>query len=205
MVQTGRERKVNPKVLWTLFKTCFLISACTFGGGMVIISLLQKKFVEELGWIDQDEVMDLVAIAQSCPGVMAVNTSIIIGYRIGGAAGALLTLVGTVTPPMIILSVISLFYIQFRSNYIVALLLKGMQAGVAAVMINVTITMARNVVKDKELVPLLMMIFSSVAAVIYQVDIIYIIVVCGVVGGIYTLRKTGKGAQEIQEKGGHKG
>ena len=128
--------------LWTLFKTCFIISACTFGGGMVIISMLQKKFVEELHWISQDEVMDLVAIAQSCPGVMAVNTSIIIGYHIAGVAGALLTVTGTILPPMIILTIVSMFYVQFRSNPVIALLLKGMQAGVAAVMINMTITMA---------------------------------------------------------------
>lgn len=123
----------NKNRLWTLFKTCFLISACTFGGGMVIISLLQKKFVEELGWIDQNEVMDLTAIAQSCPGVMSVNTSIMIGYRICGPLGAVITALGTVMPPMIILSLISLFYTQFRSNPAVSVILKGMQAGVAMI------------------------------------------------------------------------
>ena len=123
----------NKNRLWTLFKTCFLISACTFGGGMVIISLLQKKFVEELGWIDQNEVMDLTAIAQSCPGVMSVNTSIMIGYRICGPLGAVITAVGTVLPPMIILSVISLFYTQFRSNPAVSVILKGMPAVVAMI------------------------------------------------------------------------
>lgn len=123
----------NKNRLWTLFKTCFLISACTFGGGMVIISLLQKKFVEELGWIDQNEVMDLTAIAQSCPGVMSVNTSIMIGYRICGPLGAVITALGTVMPPMIILSLISLFYAQFRSNPAVSVILKGMQAGVAMI------------------------------------------------------------------------
>ncbi len=181
--------KPDKHVFWTLFKTCFIISCCTFGGGMVIISMLQKKFVEELHWIDQDEVMDLAAIAQSCPGVMAVNTSIIIGYHIAGIAGALLTVVGTVLPPMIILTIISAFYVQFRSNLIIALLLKGMQAGVAAVMINVTITMAGNVLKDKEIFSLIMLIAASVAAVVFDVDIIVILLICGVVGGIYSWRK----------------
>ena len=178
--------KPDRHVFWTLFKTCFIISCCTFGGGMVIISMLQKKFVEELHWIDQDEVMDLAAIAQSCPGVMAVNTSIIIGYHIAGIAGALLTVVGTVLPPMIILTVISAFYVQFRSNFVIALLLKGMQAGVAAVMINVTITMAGNVLKDKEIFSLIMLIAASVAAVVFDVDIILILLICGVAGGIYS-------------------
>ena len=170
--------------LWTLFKTCFIISACTFGGGMVIISMLQKKFVEELHWISQDEVMDLVAIAQSCPGVMAVNTSIIIGYHIAGVAGALLTVTGTILPPMIILTIVSMFYVQFRSNPVIALLLKGMQAGVAAVMINMTITMAGNVLKDREVFSLLMLIAASVAAIFFL-----ILLVCGVAGGIYSWRK----------------
>ena len=184
--------KPDRHVFWTLFKTCFIISCCTFGGGMVIISMLQKKFVEELHWIDQDEVMDLAAIAQSCPGVMAVNTSIIIGYHIAGIAGALLTVVGTVLPPMIILTVISAFYVQFRSNFVIALLLKGMQAGVAAVMINVTITMAGNVLKDKEIFSLIMLIAASVAAVVFDVDIILILLICGVAGGIYSWQQRKK-------------
>ena len=156
---------------------------------MVIISMLQKKFVEELHWISQDEVMDLVAIAQSCPGVMAVNTSIIIGYHIAGVAGALLTVTGTILPPMIILTIVSMFYVQFRSNPVIALLLKGMQAGVAAVMINMTITMAGNVLKDREVFSLLMLIAASVAAVFFGVDIILILLVCGVAGGIYSWQK----------------
>ena len=94
------EKKKDKRMLWTLFKTCFLISACTFGGGMVIISMLQKKFVEELHWISEEEAMDMVAIAQSSPGVMAVNTSIIIGYHVAGLTGAILTVFGTVLPPM---------------------------------------------------------------------------------------------------------
>lgn len=199
-----RTQKADAHRLWVLFKTCFVISCCTFGGGLVIISMLQKKFVEELGWIEQEEVMDMVAIAQSCPGVMAVNTSIIIGYRIGGVCGALLTALGTVTPPMIILTIVSLFYAQFRSNYVIALLLKGMQAGVAAVMINVTVTMCRNVLKDRKLVPVLLLIGSSVAAVVFQVDIIVIILVCAVIGGYCNLTQSGRqGTPECQERHGH--
>lgn len=193
------QTKSEKSRLWTLFKTCFIISTCTFGGGMVIISMLQKKFVEELGWIDQDEVMDLVAVAQSCPGVMAVNTSIIIGYRIAGVSGALLTVVGTVLPPMIILTVISMFYVQFRTNPVIALLLKGMQAGVAAVMINVTITMAGNVLKDRKRFSLFMLIAASIAAVVFGVDIILILLVCGVAGGIDSWKKRKKSSEAKEE------
>lgn len=187
------KKKADGRTLWTLFKTCFIISACTFGGGMVIISMLQKKFVEDLKWIEQGEVMDLVAIAQSCPGVMAVNTSIIIGYRIAGIPGALLTVLGTVTPPMIILTIISACYVQFRSNHVIALILKGMQAGVAAVMINVTITMAKSVLDEKTVLSVLMLICASIAVVVFEVDIIAVILICGVISGIFTWKKTREG------------
>lgn len=172
------------KKYWILFKTTFVISACTFGGGAVIISMLQKEFVEKLHWVKEDEILDMVAIAQSSPGVMAVNTSIIIGYRVAGISGALLTVFGTVLPPMVILSVISVFYREFRDNTVVALLLRGMQAGVAAVMIDVTINMAKNVLKDKKLSALVMLIGATAATLIFQVDIILIIVICGLIGGL---------------------
>ena len=80
----------NGKQLWTLFSSTFIISAFTVGGGVVIIPLLRRKFVEELKWIDEAEMMDMVAIAQSAPGVMAVNTSIMIGFRLAGVLGTLI-------------------------------------------------------------------------------------------------------------------
>ena len=181
-------KKPDARVLWTLFRSCFVISSCTFGGGMVIISMLQKKFVEELHWIEPEEVMDLVAIAQSCPGVMAVNASILVGYRIAGVPGALLTVLGTVLPPMLILTVISACYVQFRSNRIVAVILKGMQAGVAAVMINVTISMVRTVLRGKKLLPLGMLLCAAAASLLFDVDIIVILVICGVIGGLSARR-----------------
>lgn len=169
---------------------------------MVIISMIQKKFVEELRWIDQDEVMDMVAIAQSCLGVMAVNTSIIVGYHIAGIAGALLTVVGTVLPPMIILTVISFFYVQFRSNPVVSLVLKGMQAGVAAVMINVAVSMAGNVVKDREIFPVLMFAAASAAAIFFHVDIILILAVCGAAGGAAVWLKDEKRGKNPEREAG---
>lgn len=180
-------------VYWTLFRTCFFISCCTFGGGMVIISMLQKKFVEDLKWISQDEVMDMVAIAQSCPGVMAVNTSIIIGYHVAGLVGALLTVLGTVTPPIVILTLISFVYVQFRSNLIVALVLKGMQAGVAAVLINVAITMTQNAIKSKTILSWVLLVGAVIAVVILKVDMILALVVCGIIGAVTSLLAAKKG------------
>ena len=109
-----------------LFLSTFQLSACTFGGGFVIIPLMRKKFVEELGWIEEQEMMDLTAIAQSSPGAIAVNASILVGYHVAGISGALLTVLGTVLPPLIMISVISFFYQQFRDNVFVNMAMTGM-------------------------------------------------------------------------------
>ena len=101
-----------------LFLSTFKLSACTFGGGFVIVPLMKKRFVEELGWIGEDEMLDMIAIAQSSPGAIAVNASILVGYHVAGFPGAMITVLGTVLPPLIIISIISLFYQTFRDNAI---------------------------------------------------------------------------------------
>ena len=92
---------------WKLFQSTFLISAFTVGGGFVIIPLLRAKYVDEYGWLDDKETLNLVSIAQSMPGVVAVNAAIILGYRMAGLRGALTALAATILPPLVTLSVIS--------------------------------------------------------------------------------------------------
>ena len=112
MEVSGKQKYVK------LFLSTFELSACTFGGGFVIIPLMRKKFVEDLGWIEEQEMMDLTSIAQSSPGAIAVNASILVGYHVAGITGALLTVLGTVLPPLVIISIISMFYQAFRDNAI---------------------------------------------------------------------------------------
>ena len=134
--------KENPaRMLWQLFKATFLLSAFTFGGGFVIVSLMKKKFVEELQWLEEEEMLDITAIAQSSPGPIPINASVILGYRMYGVVGSLVAILGTSLPPMIIISVISIFYAQFRSNRIIAIALQVMRAGVAAVIFDVVINL----------------------------------------------------------------
>ena len=137
-------KKSKAWILWTLFKSMFVLSSCTFGGGFVIVSLMKKKFVEELQWLDEDEMLDVTAITQSAPGPLPVNASVIIGYRMAGILGSLSAVFGTILPPMIILSIISLFYNQFRTNKYIAVALQVMRAGVAAVIFDVVINLAKN-------------------------------------------------------------
>lgn len=181
----GLEKTKGIKLYWKLFLSTFVLSAFTFGGGYVIVPLMRKKFVEQYKWIEEEEMLDLVAISQSCPGAIAVNASVLIGYRVGGVAGALATVLGTSLPPLIILSVISYFYQAFRSNLYVGYALKGMQAGVAAVIIDVVYTMAADVVKKKKWLPIVIMVLSFIFAYFFDINVILIIALCAVVGLIF--------------------
>lgn len=165
-----------------LFLSTFKLSACTFGGGFVIIPLLRKKFVDELKWIDEQEMMDLTAIAQSSPGAIAVNASIVVGYHVAGIPGALISILGTVIPPLVIISVISLFYQAFRDNVIVNMAMAGMLCGVAAVIFDVVINMAKTIFKQRRILPLLVMAGSFVAVRFFSVNIMFIILACGIIG-----------------------
>ena len=179
-----------------LFFSTFKLSACTFGGGFVIIPLMRKKFVEELGWIEEDEMMDLTAIAQSSPGAIAVNASILVGYHVAGFSGAMLTVLGTILPPLIIISIISMSYQAFRDNAIVNMAMAGMLCGVAGVICDVVINMAKTIFQKKRLLPAIVMFGSFVAVRFFSVNIIAIILVCGVIGAADTwhqgkMRKVG--------------
>lgn len=182
-------KKTDGKRYGQLFVSTFKLSACTFGGGFVMIPLLRKRFVEELGWIEEQEMMDLTAIAQSSPGAIAVNASILVGYRVAGIPGALLTVLGAVLPPLMIISVISLFYQAFRDNAIVNMAMAGMLCGVAAVIVDVVIHMVKTIVQQRKIVPLLVLLGSFAAVRFCGVNIILVILVCGVIGALETMRQ----------------
>ena len=182
------------KILWTLFKSMFVLSACTFGGGFVIVSLMKKKFVEELGWLEEDEMLDITAITQSSPGPLPINASVIIGYRMCGILGSLIAILGTAIPPMVIISLICVFYTQFRSNKYIAIALQVMRAGVAAVIFDVTINLAKNVCKTRRVLYIAMMIISFISTYFLGVSAIFIILTClgiGLIDLAVSLKRNG--------------
>ncbi len=204
--------KKDKHFFWKLFSSTFTLSAFTFGGGYVIVPLMQKRFVEELRWIDEDEMLDLVAIGQSAPGPIAVNTSILVGYRMAGIPGALLSVLGTILPPLITITLISYFYIAFRDNPIIKALLLGMQAGVAAVIVDVIISMASKVIKNKRILPIAVMVLAFIAATFLNINIVIILFICGALGAYTTFRtsrlakqRSGQeAAQEVTDKAAQK-
>jgi chromate transporter len=184
----------NIKFYWTLFSSAFSLSAFTIGGGYVIVPLMRKKFVEELKWIDDEEMLNLVAISQSAPGPIAVNASIMVGYRLAGVLGAFITTVGTVLPPLIIITAISKFYASFKENRVANALLLGMRAGVAAVIIDVIIKMSKDIIKSKNIISVTIMIVALIAAVIFEINAALIIILSGAFGAFYYnyLKKEGE-------------
>lgn len=163
------------KKLWLLFSGMFYISAFTFGGGFVIVTFMKRRFVDRLHWIDEQEMLDFTALAQSSPGAIAVNAAILVGLKICGAAGMAAAVLGTILPPMIILSVISFFYSAFSSNLFVALALKGMQAGVAAVILDVAWDLGAGVMRQKSLYLSVILAGAFAADLFLGVNVIYII------------------------------
>lgn len=184
----------NVRLLQLFFETLRL-SACTFGGGFVIVPLMRKRFVEQLHWISEREMLDMTAIAQSTPGAIAVNAAILVGYRLARFRGALAAMLGTILPPLAIISVISFFYTAFRDNIYVSMAMAGMLAGVAAVLCDVVISMVRGIVKQKRILPIVLLTGSFVAVQYLHVSIILVMLFCGAAGAVDTLRRERSGKE----------
>jgi chromate transporter len=180
----GRKMENEKKSLFTLFLSTLYLSAFTFGGGYVIITLMKEKFVNELNWIDNKEMLNLVAIAQSAPGPIAINGAILMGYKIMGVKGAIAAIMGTILPPFAIISVVSFFYAAFKSNIYVSLMLEGMQAGVGAVIASVVFDMASPVVKSRNAVQLIIMALSFGAVYFVKINVMWVILLCALWGAV---------------------
>ena len=188
-MQVGKVRQ-----LWQLFYSMLYISAFTFGGGFVIVTLMKQKFVDGFGWLTEAEMLDMTAIAQSSPGAIAVNAAILVGWRVAGFWGMVCAVVGTILPPMVILSVISVFYQLFATNRSVALVLGGMQAGVAAVIFAVVCTLGQTFIKGGAVLDICLMVVAFVASFFFKVNVIVIILAAALIGVIRALLARRKGA-----------
>ena len=187
------QQKRDLSFYWKLFYATLTLSAFTFGGGYVIVPLMKERFVDDYHWIDEEEMMDLVAISQSSPGPLAINASILVGYRMAGVVGALITILATALPPLVIITIVSYFYEAFRSSPIVDAALKGMQAGVSAVILNVIYTMAGNVIKQKDALAIGIMVAAFAATYIFKINVMFVVLACEALGVALSLsRKPGK-------------
>ena len=183
---------IKKNVLRKLFFSTLYLSAFTFGGGYVIITLMKQKFVDKLHWIEEDEMLDMVAIAQSSPGPIAVNGAIVLGYKLAGFPGILVSVLGAVIPPFVILTIISFFYSAFKSSFVIQALLSGMRAGVAAVIMSVVWDMFVGVAKQRDWILIVVMVLSFVCNYFLHINIVFIILAVAAFGVIRTLLKNRK-------------
>lgn len=183
------------EILKKLFFSTLYLSTFTFGGGYVIVSLMKNKFVDEYHWIDEEEMMDLISIAQSSPGAVAVNGAIVVGYKLGGLPGVGVSILGAIIPPFAIISIISGFYTIFEENQIVQALLTGMRSGVGAVIVSVVWDMGVGIVKKHRVIPILIMIAAFIANYCFNVNIIFIILICIIAGACKSILESSKGGK----------
>lgn len=175
--------KRSARSLFTLFWGILCVNAFTFGGGFVIVTVLKRKFVDEMHWLSEEEMLDYVAIAQSAPGSIAVNASILLGLNTLGVPGLIAAVLGAITPPLVILSLITLIYDAFSQNRVVALMLRGMQAGVAAVILDAAASLAVKVFKKKRPIYILMMAAAFAGVFFFKVNVM-LVLLCALALGV---------------------
>lgn len=177
------------KKLAKLFISMFIISAFTFGGGYVIVSLMKDTFVDKYHWLEEKEMLDLISIAQCSPGAIAVNGAIVVGYRLAGIPGIIVSVIATITPPILILSIISILYTNFISNPWISLALQGMQIGVIALLVSVCIDFIRPYVQSKNTKAICIILTSFVLVHFFQINVFYLIL-AGLILGVVSTRRS---------------
>lgn len=130
--------------MFEAFKTFFKIGLFTLGGGYAMIPIIQEEVVERHKWIDKEQMLDLIAIAQSCPGVFAINISTFVGYKIGKVKGALCTTLGAALPSFLIILLIAIFFRQFQDHPTVAAIFRGIRPAVVALIAVPTFNLAKT-------------------------------------------------------------
>lgn len=160
--------------LW-LIRVNLFISAFTFGGGYVVVPMVKKYFVYGKEYFDEEELMEIAAIAQSTPGAIAVNLVSLAGYRVAGIPGMVISCICAVIPPLVILSVVSVCYSAVISNALVGAVLKGMQAGVAALIVDFIVDMTSMVMKQKSKLLDILVVLSFAVSFFTNVNVIFVL------------------------------
>lgn len=170
------------EICWKLFSSMLVLSGFTFGGGFVIIPLMRRRFSEELGWLTEEELLDMTAFARASPGAVTVNVAVQIGTRMAGPAGALCGVLGTIIPPLTALSIISVCYEALSTSPIVAALLYGLRLAVAIVVADATATMVAEIVRGKNYPQIVVMGCVFVLSLITDVSTVWFLAGSAVLG-----------------------
>ena len=180
-----------PRRLWQLFSTFFRIGRFTFGGGYAMIPLIQREAVEKQHWVSDDDVLEIIAIAESTPGPIAINSATFVGYRVAGVAGSACATLGVVLPSFIIISLIATVLGQFQNITAVKYAFFGIRAGVLALVLKSLWTMFQKCKKNA--VAYAAMAIAFVGSAFLGLHVLLLIIGCAVLGLVVSLlRERGK-------------
>ena len=169
--------------LGLLFTTFFKIGIFTLGGGYAMIPLIEEEVVNKNQWVSKEEMLDLIAIAQSCPGVFAINIAIFIGYKLRKTRGAISTTIGTALPSFLIILAIAIFFSQFKENKVVAAIFRGIRPAVVALIAVPTFRLGQRAKLNRYTI----WIPIACALTIWALGVspIYIIIIAALAGYLY--------------------
>lgn len=190
-------QKSKAKLCLELFLSFFKIGLFTFGGGMAMIPLIEKETVEKHSWIDEKDILEIVAVSESTPGPIAINTATFIGYQTAGFFGSLTATFGVVLPSFVIILIISKFLAAFESLEVVKYAFFGIRAGVIALIVKALWGLYKKC--PKSLMSYIIIALAFVAAAVFKVNVILIIVCSGLIG-IGTALISGRAKKESGDK-----
>ena len=168
------------KELWKIFLTFLKIGAFTFGGGYAMIPLIQRESVEKHQWVTEDDILDIVAIAESTPGPIAINSATFVGYRAAGVLGSACATLGVVLPSFVIILALSFVLAQFQEVKAVQYAFNGIRAGVLALLVKALWSMYQK--SPKGWAAYVVMGASLILTAVFSVNVIFVIIGCAVFG-----------------------
>ncbi len=174
---------MNNKLYWESFRTFFKIGMFTLGGGYAMIPIIEEEVVNRHKWVNKEEMLDLIAIAQSCPGVFAINISIFVGYKLRKVRGAIATALGTALPSFLIILAIAMFFHQFEDNRVIAAMFRGIRPAVVALIAVPTFNLAKSA--QLNWFTVWIPIVSALAIWLMGVSPIWIIIAAGIGGFLW--------------------
>lgn len=177
--------KVSGKVLWQVFSSFFKIGAFTFGGGYAMIPLIQNEAVEKRHWVSDEDILEVVAIAESTPGPIAINSATFVGYKAAGILGSVCATLGVVLPSFVIILLLSYVLQQFQQVLAVQYAFQGIRAGVLALLVKALWTMYKK--SPKGWVGYVVMGASFILTAVFDFNVIFVIIGCAVFGVVTSL------------------
>lgn len=194
LLEQNNKKKTSFSVIWELFIVFLRIGAFTFGGGYAMIPLIQKEVCEKKKWLTEEDILEIVAIAESTPGPIAINAATFIGYRIAGFFGSFFCTLGVVLPSFLIITLISYVLKEFQEFRAVQYAFFGIRAGVLALLIKALYSMYKQMKKNA--VSYIVAGLAFIFATFVDINVLFVIIGCAVIGLVYSfIAKKKEGAE----------